>query len=99
VLFAVALAFSIGEGLKVWRRDPEPMSAGLALALVAVVAGLTATALVEPLLDEYRLATLFGVSLGMLRATVTSLRPGLVSSLGRFEAAGRPSSIRGARWS
>lgn len=98
VLFVLALAFAIGEGLKVWRRDPEPMSAGLALALVAVVAGLVATALVEPLLDEYRLATLFGVSLGMLRAAVTSLPPGLVLPLGRLEVAGRPSRSGGARW-
>ena len=45
------------------------MTAALALALVAVLAGLLATAFLEPFLDEYRLATLFGVSLGMLRGT------------------------------
>jgi hypothetical protein len=27
----------------------------------------------EPFLDEYRFATLFGVTLGMLRASVTSM--------------------------
>ena len=40
---------------------------------MAVLAGLLATAFIEPLLDEYRLATLFGVSIGMLRATATSM--------------------------
>ena len=49
------------------------MTAALALALVAVVAGLVATGFLEPLLDEYRFAVLFGVSLGMLRACVTSM--------------------------
>lgn len=98
VLFVIAMAFSIGGGLKVWRRDPEPMPAALALALVAVLAGLIATAMVEPLLDEYRLATLFGVSLGLLRATVTSLGPGLVSPLGRLEVARQRARIGGAGW-
>jgi hypothetical protein len=73
VLFTVALATSLIDGLRVWRRHPEPVTAALALALVAVLAGLVATAFLEPLLDEYRFATLFGVSLGMLRACVTSL--------------------------
>jgi O-antigen ligase len=98
VLFVVALAVSVGGGLKVWRRHPDPVTAALALALVAVLGGLIATALVEPLLDEYRLATLLGVSLGMLRATVVSLRPALISPLRPFEAAGRTNRIGGAGW-
>ena len=80
LLFALALAVSVVGGLRAWRRHPDPVTAALALALVAVVAGLLANAFLEPFLDEYRLATLFGVSLGMLRGTVTSLsqqgRPG-----------------------
>jgi O-antigen ligase len=91
VLFAVALAASVVGGLRVWRRHQDPVTAALALALVAVAAGLLATAFLEPFLDEYRLATLFGVSLGMLRGTVTSLsqqgRPGRVP-LWRSEASG-----------
>ena len=73
LLFVAAMWASISGGLKVWRRHPDPLIAALALALVAVLAGLVATALLEPLLDEYRFATLFGVSLGMLRACVTSM--------------------------
>jgi O-antigen ligase len=73
VLFVVAFAASLIDGIKVWRRDTDPKTAALALALVAVLCGLIATAFLEPFLDEYRLATLFGVSLGMLRGTVTSM--------------------------
>jgi O-antigen ligase len=78
MLFVFAFGASIAGGLQVWRRHPDPMTAGLALAIVAVLAGLIATGFLEPFLDEYRLATLFGVSLGMLRACVTSMdrRPG-----------------------
>lgn len=92
-LFVFAFAASIVGGIQVWRRHPDPMTAGLALAIVAVLAGLIATGFLEPFLDEYRLATLFGVSLGMLRACVTSMdrRPGLAA--GRL---GAPASAREA---
>ena len=72
-LFVLAFGASFAGGLKVWWRHTDPMTAGLALAIVAVLAGLLATAFLEPFLDEYRFATLFGVSLGMLRACVTSM--------------------------
>ena len=49
-------------------------------------ADFTATAFLEPFLDEYRLATLFGVSLGMLRATVTSMGQGPRLPAWRLEA-------------
>jgi O-antigen ligase len=73
LLFVFALWASVADGLKVWRRHTDPVTAALALALVAVLAGLLATAFIEPLLDEYRLATLFGVCIGMLRAAATSM--------------------------
>jgi O-antigen ligase len=72
-LFAIALSGSISGGLRAWRRLPDRVTATLSLALVGVVSGLFATGLLEPLLDEYRFATLFGVSLGLLRACVISL--------------------------
>ena len=99
VLFVAALWFSISDGLKVWRRHPDAVIAALALALVAVLAGLILTALLEPLIDEYRFAVLFGVSLGMLRACVTSMGapprlPGWRSAEARSSAA-----AGGAQWS
>jgi O-antigen ligase len=87
-LFVAAFAFSFAGGLRVWWRHPDAIAAALALAIVAVLAGLIATAFLEPFLDEYRLATLFGVSIGMLRATVTSMAPGPASAL-------RSSAVRG----
>jgi len=77
-LFAAALGASVTGGLRVWWRHPDRVTATLALALLGVVAGLFATGLLEPLLDEYRFATLFGVSLGLLRSCVIAMgdRPG-----------------------
>ncbi len=98
LLFVIALAASIVDGLRVWRRHPDPMMAALALALVAVLAGLVATAFIEPMLDEYRLATLFGVSLGMLRATVTSLDAATRTPLWRTEADRLQPGAGGGRW-
>ncbi|MFZ0248355.1 MAG: O-antigen ligase family protein [Acidimicrobiales bacterium] len=71
LLFFAPFGLSIVEGFRVWRRHSDPETAALALALIAVLAGLLLTAFLEPMIDEYRLATLFGLSLGMLRATVT----------------------------
>ena len=98
LLFVIALAASVVDGLRVWRRHTDPMIAALALALVAVLAGLVATALIEPLLDEYRLATLFGVSIGMLRATVTSLDAATRTPLWRTEADRLQPGAGGGRW-
>jgi O-antigen ligase len=72
-LFTMALGASIKGGLRAWRRHTDRVTAALALALVGVAAGLFTTGLLEPLLDEYRFATLFGVSLGLMRACVTSM--------------------------
>jgi O-antigen ligase len=73
VSFFLALIGSVAGGLRVWRRHQDPVTAAMALGLVGVVMGLVATGFLEPLLDEYRFAVLFGVSLGMLRACVTSM--------------------------
>jgi hypothetical protein len=71
-LFALALFFSLFDGLVAWRFHPDRMVAVLALALVAVVVGFIAKGMVESILEKYRLATMLGLSLGMLRSTVTS---------------------------
>lgn len=98
LLFLVALSASVVDGLRAWRRHPDPMTAALALALVAVLAGLFMTALVEPLIDEYRLSTLFGVSLGMLRATVTSMHAGYRAPFGPLRVASGRNSAGGVEW-
>jgi O-antigen ligase len=80
-IFGAALGVSVKGGLRVWRRGRDRETAALALGLVAIVAGLFATGLLEPLLDEYRFSVLLGVCLGMLRACVTAMgeRPRLPS--------------------
>jgi O-antigen ligase len=85
--FLTALVVSLINGLSVWRHHPDPVVAALALGLVSVLAGLCAHAMLEPFLDEYRLATLFGVSLGILRSAVTSpSTAGMITSARRTMA-------------
>jgi O-antigen ligase len=98
VSFFVALLGSVSGGLRVWRRHRDPVTAALALAMVGVVAGLVATGFLEPLLDEYRFAVLFGVSLGILRACVTSMDVRPRSLSWSAEAAGAGSLAGRTRW-
>ena len=98
MLFVVAMWVSISGGLKVWRRHPDAVIAALALALVAVLAGLLLTAFLEPLIDEYRYATMFGVSLGVLRACVTSMAGLPVLSKGRSGVPVAATVSGGAGW-
>jgi O-antigen ligase len=88
IMFVMAMGYSLVDGVNAWRRHTDPIVAALALGIVAVLCGLLATAFLEPFLDEYRFATLFGVTLGMLRASVTSMnymsgRPAEQPVLGR----------------
>jgi O-antigen ligase len=71
-LFLLALIASLANGLSTWRLHPDPAVAVFALALFAVVIGLVAKGQVESIFENYRLATVFGLSLGMLRSAVTS---------------------------
>jgi O-antigen ligase len=88
VLFVLALLVSLFGGLGAWRRNLDPVGGAVALALVAVAAGLFANALLQPLLDEYRLASLLGIMLGLLRSTVTSANLQLAS-----ETAGQKAEV------
>ncbi|HUI03557.1 MAG TPA: hypothetical protein VLZ77_08440 [Acidimicrobiales bacterium] len=72
VLFLLALVVSLVNGFTAWRLHPDRMVAVLALALVAVVVGFIAKGQVESIFENYRLATVLGLSLGLLRAAVTS---------------------------
>jgi O-antigen ligase len=72
VLFLLALVASIANGFAIWHLHPDRLSAVLTLALVAVVVGMVAKGQVESIFENYRLATVFGLSLGMLRSAVTS---------------------------
>jgi O-antigen ligase len=97
-IFVLAMGESILGGLRAWRRHTDPRVAALALALVAVLAGLMATGFLEPLIDEYRFATLLGVSLGMLRACVTSLESRSRSLVWQAEAVSSVPPAGRSRW-
>jgi O-antigen ligase len=71
-LFLVALVMSLVNGFAAWRLHPDRMAAVLALGLVAVVIGMVAQGQVESIFENYRIATLLGLTLGLLRSVVTS---------------------------
>jgi hypothetical protein len=71
-LFVMAFLLSVLDGFTAWRLHPDRMVAVLALALTAVVIGLVSKGMVESIFEKYRLASLLGLSLGMLRSAVTS---------------------------
>jgi len=72
VLFLLALSASLVNGIATWRIHRDPLIATLALALLSVVVGLVARGVVESIFEKYRVATLLGLTLGMLRAAVAS---------------------------
>jgi len=72
IIFLLALTASIVNGITTWRLHTDPVVAALALALLAVVIGVVTKGMVESIFEKYREATLFGLTLGMLRAAVTS---------------------------
>ena len=80
LLFLVALSSLPVRRLGRLAPAPRPEVAVFALALVAVVVGFVAKGMVESIFENYRLATVLGLSLGMLRSVVTSAgadrRPG-----------------------
>ena len=84
-LFVSALALSGWEGVAAWRRRSDDVVAAIAIALVAVIVGQLVRGTLEPIFEEYRLATMLGLSMGILRAAVVAPDPGTFS----LEAKGR----------
>ncbi|MCZ7530359.1 MAG: hypothetical protein M5U31_08415 [Acidimicrobiia bacterium] len=74
-LFVIALWLSIRGGIQAWRYSSNNLVAAFSLGLVAVVVGLLGKGMVESLFEQYRLVTLLGLLLGMLRAAATSHEP------------------------
>ena len=72
LMFVAATGVSLTDGLRAWRRHKDQIAAALALACTAVVIGLLAKGLVESIFEKYRMATLLGVMLGMMRVLATS---------------------------
>jgi O-antigen ligase len=72
LLFLAAIALSMRDGVSAWLRHRHQIGAALALGCVAVVVGLLAKGMVESIFEKYRMATLLGIMLGMMRALATS---------------------------
>ena len=72
LLFFLALGTSVVQGFMAWRLHPDRTVAVAALALVAIVVGFVAKGQVESIFENYRLATEWGLFLGLLRSAVTS---------------------------
>lgn len=68
VLFTLAVAGYLRDGLRVWRRQPDNATACVALAAVVVIVGILGKGMVESIFEKFRLAVLLGVFLGMLRS-------------------------------
>ncbi|MFQ5426809.1 MAG: O-antigen ligase family protein, partial [Gaiellales bacterium] len=69
-LFAIAVALSLVAGVRGWLRLQGDLTAALALASSAIIAGLLAKGMVEDLLEKYRLVVLLGLVAGF---TLTAL--------------------------
>lgn len=72
LLFLCATALSLRDGVRAWLRHHSQVGAALALGCTAVVVGLLAKGLVESIFEKYRMATLLGIMLGMMRVLATS---------------------------
>lgn len=72
ILFLGATILSMRDGVRGWLRHRNQVGAALALACTAIVAGLLAKGMVESIFEKYRIATLLGVMLGMMRLLATS---------------------------
>jgi O-antigen ligase len=66
VLFLIAMLLASLDGWLAWRRQTDDLAAALALASLAIIAGLLARGMVESLFEKFRLASLLGITLGII---------------------------------
>jgi O-antigen ligase len=65
VFLLLALGMVAAQAIRTWRTHPDNLVAALAMATVAVAAGLLAKGMVESIFEKHRLAVLLGIVLGM----------------------------------
>ena len=80
LLFLLALAGSVGQGVGAWRNASDPLVAATALACVAILSGWFAHGMVESLFEHVQLAPLFAIMLGLAQAAA-SRRPELAEAV------------------
>jgi O-antigen ligase len=72
LLFLAALASSLWDATSTWRRHPDPIVGAFAIGCAVALIGLIGKGLVEPLFDNFRLATLLGMLLGGIAAAANT---------------------------
>jgi hypothetical protein len=70
LLFLIALLLAVNDGLRLWRRHPDPRVAAMALGCVAGLIGLVAKGSAESVFDQVLLSTMFGFLLGLVACAV-----------------------------
>jgi O-antigen ligase len=65
-LFLITMLLASADGWLAWRRHTDDLAAALALASLAIILGLLARGMVESLFEKFRLATLLGITLGII---------------------------------
>jgi O-antigen ligase len=72
LLFLGALAASFWDATRTWRRHPDPIVGAYAIGCAIALVGLIGKGLVEPLFDNFRLATLLGMLAGGIASAANS---------------------------
>ena len=73
-LFVEAMACSLWDALRTWRRHHDRRIAVFAGACGAALAGLLAKGMVESVFEKFRLATLMGLLIGAIASAAASAR-------------------------
>ena len=82
LFFLAALIASLRMALRTWRRSDDALLAALALGTGLGALMFMAKAMVEPTLEQFKLATLFGLLLGVITAAAQSrARPALADEI------------------
>lgn len=76
LLFLVALVCVLRDGLLAWFRHHDAAVAALAFGALVSIGGLLGKAMVESIFEKFRLATLFGLLLGVVASAAVSARKG-----------------------
>ena len=68
LLFLAALIASIRQGIRVWRRSTDRLVAALAIGATIGVVAIMAKAMLEPVFEQFKVVTVFGLLLGVISA-------------------------------
>ena len=88
--FLAAVAFTIRDGIRVWRNHSDAIVAAIALACTAALVGLIGKGMVESIFEKFRLSMLLGFLVGVVASAVLSLRQPVREPVPESRSLGRP---------